>query len=491
MSLIDERTPIIVGVGQVRQKVEDPMEALEPLLLMEAAAELAAEDAGSKRILQELDAIRVPQGLWKYKNPGAWLAERFGATGTHTGLGFISGTMVLKMLSQSAAEIQEGRHDLVLVTGAEAEHSKRRAKKAGQAPHRTEVSGPEPDEPLPPPKDFRGSPDIKAGLVNPTQCFGLFEVALRHRRKESIEAHRDRISELWASFAQVAATNPHAWNQDGLDAAAIASPTGGNRVVSSPYNKYMVSNMVVDQGAALLLCSVGKARALGIPESRWVFPWVCTQADVGASLSERFSFDEEPTLRMVGRNTFDRSGLTPEDLGPIDLYSCFPSAVQLALAEMELPRDRAPTQTGGLTFAGGPFNSYVLHSLCRTAEALRKDRGKPALVSGVGGFMSRHAVLTLGGEARAEGFESHDLSEQTAALPARAYDATYEGEIEIESYVVPHGPEGPERAVIAGRTPEGSRCWAQTQEPELLGQMVAQEFCGRTGRVGKERSFQV
>ncbi len=464
------------------------MMAKEPLLLMAEAAERAAEDAAAPEALRHLDAIRIPHGLWKYGNPGAWLGERFGAASPETDLGAISGTTVLKMLARSAVDIQAGRHDVVLIVGGEAEHSKRRAKAMGKVAPRTELSGPPPDD-SPPPFGFRGNPDVQAGLVNPTECFGLFEVALRHRGGESIEGHRRRIAELWAGFAKVAASNPNAWMRDAPTADDIASPTGGNRVLASPYNKYMVANMVVDQSAAVLLCSVEKARALGIDEDRWVFPWVCTQAEVGKPLSERFRLDEEPTLRMTGHHTLERSNVGPEDVGPIDLYSCFPSAVQLALTEIDLPRDRPPTLTGGLTFGGGPLNSYVIHSLCQATEALRRDRTRPALLSAVGGFMSSHAALTLGGESLGGGFESHNLTEQAAQLPGRAYQADYQGEIEIESYVVPHVDELPERAVIAGRTPDGSRCWAQSRDPELLEAMVTEEFCGRSGTVGGGREF--
>jgi acetyl-CoA C-acetyltransferase len=465
------------------------MLAKEPLLLMAEAAERAAEDARASEVLRHLDAIRIPQGLWKYENPGEWLGERFGAAKPKTGLGVIAGTTALKMLASGAADIHAGRHDVVLIVGGEAEHSRRRAKAMGKVAPRTKLSGPPPDDPLPPPFYSRGSPDVHAGPVNPIQCFGLFEVALRHRAGESIEAHRRRIADLWAGFAKVAAGNPNAWVRDAPTAEDIASPTGGNRIVASPYNKYMVANMVVDQSAAVLLCSVEKARSLGVGEDRWVFPWVCTQAEVGNPLSERLRFDEEPTLRMTGRHTLERSGIRPKDLGPVDLYSCFPSAVHLAMTEMEFPPDRPLTLTGGLTFGGGPFNSYVLHSLCQATEDLRRDRTRPALLSAVGGFMSSHAVLTLGGEPLGGGFESHDLTEEAAQLPGRAYQADHQGEIEIESYVVPHVNEHPERAVIAGRTLDGSRCWAQSRDPELLKAMVAEEFCGRSGKVSESREF--
>ena len=212
--MIDARTPVLVGVGQVRQRANDPTVAKEPLTLMAEAAELAAEDAGAPDLLAHLDAIRIPHGLWKYGNPGAWLAERFGAASPHTELGQINGTMVLRMLSRSAADIQAGTSDAVLIVGGEAEHSKRRARKAGKRAPRTQLDGPPPDEPMEPYADFGSSAHVQAGLVDPTHCFGLFETALRHRSGLDVDAHRTAVAELWAGFASVAATNPNAWIQD-------------------------------------------------------------------------------------------------------------------------------------------------------------------------------------------------------------------------------------------------------------------------------------
>ncbi|MAE93914.1 MAG: acetyl-CoA acetyltransferase [Deltaproteobacteria bacterium] len=487
----DPRTPVLVGAGQVLQRAEDPREAQEPLLLMAEAAERAAEDAGAPDLLRRLDAIRVPKGLWSYSNPGAWLAQRFGAVRPETQLGVISGTTVLKMLAESADDIQAGRRDAILVVGGEAEHSKRRARAQGFEVKRTAQEGPPPDRGMPEVFDWRNNPDIAAGLLNPTQCFGLFEVALRHRRGESVEAHRRRIAELWARFARVAADNPNAWVRDAPDAGAIAEPVGGNRVVAAPYTKYMVANMVVDQAAALLLTSVGTAASLGIPEERWVYPWVATQADVGKHLSDRGDLAEEGTIRLAGRRALERAGTAPEELGPVDLYSCFPSAVQLAQQELGLGEDATPTVTGGLTFAGGPFNNYVIHALATTMERLRKEGERPGFQSAVGGFMARHAFAVLGREPRAGGFESLDLSDETTTLPGRTYLADYTGPVTIESYVVPYAADAPERAVVAARTPEGARCWARSEEADLLAAMVEEEFCGREAFVDADREIRI
>ena len=70
------------------------------------------------------------------------------------------------------------------------------------------------------------------------------------------------------------------------------------------------------------------------------------------------------------------AGRGVDDVAHADLYSCFPSAVQIAAAEIGLGLDRPLTVTGGLSFAGGPWNNYVTHSIATMAGVLRDDRAR-------------------------------------------------------------------------------------------------------------------
>ena len=75
---VDPRTPVIVGAGQVTQKV-DPTQALEPADLMAEAAQRAASDSGAAGILDALESIRVVSLLTRrYPNPAAMVADRLG-----------------------------------------------------------------------------------------------------------------------------------------------------------------------------------------------------------------------------------------------------------------------------------------------------------------------------------------------------------------------------------------------------------------------------
>ena len=47
------------------------------------------------------------------------------------------------------------------------------------------------------------------------------------------------------------------------------------------------------------------------------------------------------------------AGVEAQDLDMVDVYSCFPVAVQIASRELKLDTTRPLTVTGGLTWAGG------------------------------------------------------------------------------------------------------------------------------------------
>ena len=77
----EDRTPILIGAGQLTQRDVEPGEALEPLAMMVEVARRAAADAGADvRVLTEVDTVAVVNILsWHYGNAPGLLAERLGA----------------------------------------------------------------------------------------------------------------------------------------------------------------------------------------------------------------------------------------------------------------------------------------------------------------------------------------------------------------------------------------------------------------------------
>jgi acetyl-CoA C-acetyltransferase len=482
------RTPVLVGAAQLSQRAEDPALAKEPLALMEDALRLAAEDAGAPALLAQLDSICVTQGFHDYGNPAAFLAERIGAPRAETVLALISGSGVQQMIDHACREILAGRSDVVALTGGESEQSARRLRRAGGTPARTKLDTRAPDRLVGERAGWQGNPDISAGLHGAPHLFALFEVALRHRLGLGVAEHRARLGALWARFAAVAAGNPNAWVRSAPSAEQIESPGDGNPWIAYPYTKLLVANAVVDQAAALILCSAEAARRAGVPESRWVYPVAAAEAVVNRHVSERMELFEEPPMELSARRALELAGVEPTALDFVDLYSCFPSAVQLGAAALGLPLERPLTVTGGLTFAGGPLNSYVIHAIATTVLRLRERPDATALVSGVGGFFSKHTHGIYAARPPPGGFRCENLDAEVRVLPARAYDVAYVGPASVETYTIVYDGGQPKRAVLAVRTPDEKRSWARSTEPALLAALEREDWVGRPVRVREDRS---
>ncbi len=479
---LDRSTPVIVGVAQLEQRVEDPRQGREPLDLMLDAALAAGEDSGAPALLGRADSVRVIRGVWSYRDPARAIAEKLGAAGAQSvGTGY-GGNMVQAVLTHAAAGIQRGERDVVLIAGAEHGQSLARARGKGiRLPYR-DAPG-EPDLVLAPELDMSGPAELARGIRQPIQLYPVFENALRHARGESIPEQLRRISELWSRFSAVAAENPHAWLRRRYSPQEIRTPSPANRMVSFPYPKLMNSNSRVDQAGAILLCSVEAARRAGVPADRFVFPWVGTEAHDTYHVSNRADLHSSPAIRIAGRRALELAGLAIGDLAFVDLYSCFPSAVQVAANELGLSHERPLTVTGGLTFGGGPLNDYVMHSIARMAEVLRAHRGAHGLVTANGGFLTKHAFGVYSTEPPPRAFQSEDCQAAVDREPRREAVVDHDGPVELESYTVMYGDAGPEIAHAACLLPDGRRTWANSRDGALLEAMTREEFCGRPAHI--------
>jgi acetyl-CoA C-acetyltransferase len=481
------QTPILVGVAQLEQRIDDPLAGKEPVQLMIDAVRQAAADAGATALLTEASSIRVIRGIWPYQNPAKAVGEAIGNPGAETALSQYGGNFVQTVVNRTALDIQNGAHDVVIVTGAECGNSQAKARRAGIELDWQALPG-EPDRLIGEDKDMRHPAEKALRLGAPIQIYPLFENALRHHRGESIDAHLQRISELWAGFSRVAAQNPHAWLREAKTAEEIRTISASNRPVSFPYPKLMNSNNNVDQAAALILCSTTKARALGIPEELWVYPWAGTDAHDHYYVSNRDNLYTSPAIRIAGRRVLDLAGLTPADLDLVDVYSCFPVAVQIAAAEIGLDTTRPLTITGGLTFAGGPLNNYVMHAIARGVELLREQRRARCLITANGGYLTKHAFGIYAAEPPPQPFRHQDVQAEVDATPSRDVAMEYSGRATVESYSVMYDAEGPSTGFVACRLPDERRAWARCDDPAVLEAMTREEFCGRPLEVSDHRA---
>ena len=484
---LDPRTPVLVGVGQLDQRVDRGAEVLEPVDLMAEALRRAESYAGAPGLAAAADSVRVLCLLsHRYGDPGALVAERLGAHPTETGLTVMGGNYVQTLLNRTALDIAAGRADVVLLTGAEAWRSRTAARAAGEdLGWTTQPEGTAPDVVWgSDDADLMGPAEVARGIFLPIQLYPMFDVALRAADGRSIDEHRRQLGELWSAFSEVAATNPNAWIQQAFTPEEIAEPSPENRMVGFPYTKRMNSNNMVEQGAGLILCSVAAAEAHGVPRDRWVFPHSGTDAHDHWWVSNRWELHRSPAMAATGAEALALAGIGVDDLAHIDLYSCFPSAVQVAARELGLGLDRQLTVTGGMSFAGGPWNNYVMHSIATMADGLRADPGSRGLVTGNGGYLTKHAMGIYSTDPPADGFRWASCQATVDALPRREAVEDHDGPATIESYVVMHGRDGaPEAAFASALTDDGVRTWATSAAADLMTAMEADEWVGRTVRI--------
>jgi acetyl-CoA C-acetyltransferase len=469
---LDPRTPVLVGVGQVVRRDPDPTSASEPLDLMLEASRRAADDAGG-RLLSRLDSIRVVSALsWRYVNPGLAIGERLGVTPRQTVLTSTGGNSPQLLVNETALAIQRGDVDVALLTGAEAMATRQRARRR---PDKLWLDWAVQDAGTPAPElvgdERAGTNDAEMArsLALPTQIYPVFENAVRAASGRSIDEHERVVAGLWSRFSAVAADNPYAWSPHSLTAEEIATVTAVNRLIGFPYTKLMNANLTVDQSAALLMCSAEVAGDVGVPRDRWVFPWASADAHDHWWVSERADLHSSPAIRAAGHAALAHAAAAIDDIAHIDLYSCFPSAVQIGAAELGLRLDepgRPLTVTGGLSFAGGPGNNYATHSIATMVERLRADSGALGLVTALGWYLTKHSVGVYGTDPPPRPFARADPQAQIDALPRRDSVAEHDGRVTVESFTVMHDRDGsPALGIVACLLPDGRRAWGNVRDP--------------------------
>lgn len=477
---LDPRLPVLIGAGQAVHHAAGLDDARSPVDLMVDAARSAAVDAGLSG-LPRPDSVRAVSLLsWRYRDPARFVADALGIGDVHTGLYDSGGNSPQDLLNHTAGQIQRGKLDLALLVGGEAWRTRTRARKEG-----VDLGWPAVPDDVRPGDVYGGGLDmsnpaeVAAGVRMPVQMYPMFETALRAEAGRSLAGHQAHLGALWSRFSTVAASNPYAWSQVARAADEISTPGPSNRMIGAPYPKLMNSNNDVDMGAALLVCSVERATALGVPRDRWVFLHSGARAHEHVHVSHRASFTRTPAIELAGRTALELAGLGIDDIAIIDLYSCFPSAVQLGARSLGLGLDRQLTRTGGLTFGGGPWNNYVMHAIATVVADCRRQPGDPALVWANGGFCTKHAFGIYSTEPPTAGFRHEDVQAAVDAMPRVEVVADHEGAATIEGYTVIHGRDGmPERAYAACRTPDGRRAWASTGDAASMVSMATSEWVG-------------
>lgn len=486
---VPPRFPVLVGVGVASPREGDDALGVEAVELMTRAVEAAVRDAGAPGLATEVQQIAVPQGTWSYADPGRMIAGRTGASGARTVLVDV-GIPQQSLVNDALRSIIAGDLDVAVVVGGEAKGYEARARRAGALPVITDQSAVEPDEWRRPVQGELVAPaEIDARLVVPVEQYALMEQALRRALGRSIDEHRDEVGRLWASFNEVAQRNPLAAFPAPRTAAFLREPAPDNRPLAFPYNKWHATQWTVDQAAALVLCSAEAARAHGIDTERWVFPVVGLESSAAVSVSSRRDLHRWPAMEVLGRAAAARVGRPLREIEHAELYSCFPVAVEVQQRELELRPDRVPTVTGGMAFAGGPLNNFVLQATVAMVERVRRDCGSLGLVTTVSGLLTKPGLAVWSTAAPdGEPFVADLAADAVAATSTVESVPGYRGSAAIATYTVTYDDGEPARVIAIGDTPDGRRCVAVADDPDLATRGTHEDLIG-TGMTVDGPSF--
>ena len=455
--MTEKQTPVLVGVGQVTEKAFD-VDGSRPLDLMEQATWLAAEDAGiSRSLLSETDVLAVVRSFREpTRNSAESLASRVGATRARQWMMPNGGNGPQYLVNRFSEAIANGEIRMALFSGAEAMATGRKVvKETGEPPAWSEPASRDPEW-LVPDMPLSTSHENQYGIQIPAQFYAMSENALRHHYGHNVEDHQLEMGRLFSRFTEVAAASPHAWYPIKRTPEEIAWPSGQNRYVGWPYTKYMNAMNQINQSASLILTSVEYARQLGISEDRFIYLHGCSDTKEKL-VYQRPNYYGSHAMQVMAERVFEGSNLTISDIDYIDLYSCFPSAVQMARDCFGIDRDdpRPLTVTGGLPFHGGAGNNYVMNSIAAMAEKLRADPGKYGLVTANGGYFSKHAAGIYSTNPTGDDWSRVDPAEYQAeidAVPDAPFTETPSGDAQVETWTVAFGRDNaPAAGFVIGR----------------------------------------
>ena len=493
MPEVDRRAPVIVGAGQVNQRASAD-EAKPPIELLADAARAADADTDARSsLLERADAVAVVAiGSWRYPDPGALLARRLGISPRLTAVSTVGGNSPQVLINEFAARVQRGELDVVLVGGAESMHTRWRARREPRVELDWET-GDDPPCPIVIGDDAPGSSDYEMAhlAVAPTMVYPLFETALRAQLGHGVDEHQRVVSEMWSRFSAVAAGNPNAWSRVAYSPEEIRTITAENRAVCFPYPKRMCANIDVDQGAAVLLCSYEAAQAAGVPDDRMVFLHAAAHAHDHWFLTERWSLAESPAIAATGAQALAAAGKGIDDVAHLDLYSCFPSAVQIGRAALGIDAtdSRELTVTGGLGFAGGPVNNYPTHGIATMVDVLRARPDDFGLTTALGWYVTKHAAAVWSARPPAAPFRCVDAQPAVDALPRRAPAGLLDAEVTIEATSVAFERDGtPTVGIVAALTDDGQRAMANARDADVLRDMTVEGWEGRRVKIHNDGS---
>ena len=468
---------VVIGVSAIQQKGD--FENLdEALFLMDQAVKEALSDSGNKSIKDHIDEIRIPKGFWRYRDPGKWIAKNNDFKTIPTTYVTKIGVLQQNLINEACLKIENGEINASIILGGEARYKQLRSVIEKKEYFETKLDE-NPDFYIKAKEDLYGDEELEELGAMAVGYYATMETALRKNDNENIEEHQNNIASMYEEFSKVASNNEDAWLDHPYSKKEILETSKKNKMLAYPYNKLHCTSWNVNQSAALIICSEELANKLEIDNKKRVYPISSSENNHMIAIQQRPKLYESLGMIYAAKSINRMMEQLDIRLDAYDLYSCFPAAVKMFSKSLELGSESPKTITGSMPYAGGPLNSFVIHSTVKMIQKIRALEARHGLVTGVSGMMTKQSFCVWGKEYQ-EQFIFDDVTER-AKLDEKPVELSNiaEGEGEIIGYTIIEGNEHASKAVLYLDDEKKHRKVVSSLDKNFINLLMEEEWVGK------------
>ena len=468
---------VVIGVSAIQQKGD--FENLdEALFLMDQAVKEALSDSGNKSIKDHIDEIRIPKGFWRYRDPGKWIAKNNDFKTIPTTYVTKIGVLQQNLINEACLKIENGEINASIILGGEARYKQLRSVIEKKEYFETKLDE-NPDFYIKAKEDLYGDEELEELGAMAVGYYATMETALRKNDNENIEEHQNNIASMYEEFSKVASNNEDAWLDHPYSKKEILETSKKNKMLAYPYNKLHCTSWNVNQSAALIICSEELANKLEIDNKKRVYPISSSENNHMIAIQQRPKLYESLGMIYAAKSINRMMEQLDIRLDAYDLYSCFPAAVKMFSKSLELGSELPKTITGSMPYAGGPLNSFVIHSTVKMIQKIRALEARHGLVTGVSGMMTKQSFCVWGKEYQ-EQFIFDDVTER-AKLDEKPVELSNiaEGEGEIIGYTIIEVSEYAYKAVLYLDDEKKHRKVVSSFDKNFINLLMEEEWVGK------------
>ena len=467
----------MIGVSAIQQK--DNFDNLdEALVLMDKAVKSALSDSGNKLIKDHIDEIRIPKGFWRYRDPGKWIAKNNSFKNIPTTYVTKIGVLQQNLINEACIKIEKGEINASIILGGEARYKLLRSSIEKKEYSETQLSK-NPDFYIKAKEDLYGDDELAELGAMAVGYYAAMETAIRKNDEENIEEHQNNIALMYEDFSRIASNNKDGWLDHPYSKKEILNSSQKNKMLAYPYKRLHCTSWNVNQSAALIICSEELANNLGIDLRKRVYPISSSENNHMIAIQQRPKLYESAGMNYAAKSICKVKEKLGIKLDAYDLYSCFPVAIKMFSKSLGLADEVPKTITGSMPYAGGPLNSFVLHSTVKMIQKIRNMEARYGLVTGVSGMMTKQSFCIWGKEYQ-EQFIFDDVTEKARAteIPVELSNIA-EGEAEIIGYTIIRLNENALKAVLYVKDEKKHRKVVSSNNKNFISLCMEEEWVGK------------